>query len=206
MITIINYGSGNINAIVNTYKRLNIPYNIAENIQNLEKASKLILPGVGAFDNNMKQLNESGLRSALDDLVINKKIPILGICLGLQIMAKDSDEGIENGLGWIKGSVKKFNIENIESKPKIPHMGWNSIKIHSAPELFKGINPIVGFYFVHSYYLEVENADDIMTTTYYGGEFVSAIHYNNIYATQFHPEKSHSNGIKLLKNYADLKC
>ena len=206
MITIINYGSGNINAIANIYKRLKIPYNIADNIQTLEKASKLILPGVGAFDNNMKQLNESGIRNVLDDLVKSKKIPILGICLGLQIMANDSDEGIENGLGWIKGSVKKFNIEEIESKPKIPHMGWNSIKIHSTPELFRGINPIVGFYFVHSYYLEVENTDDIMTSTSYGGEFVSGIHHKNIYATQFHPEKSHSNGIRLLKNYAKLKC
>jgi len=206
VITIINYGSGNINAIANTYKRLKIPFNIADNIQTLEKASKLILPGVGAFDNNMKQLNESGLRDVLDDLVKNKKIPILGICLGLQIMAENSDEGIESGLGWVNGSVKKFNIENIESKPKIPHMGWNSIMIHSAPELFRGVNPEVGFYFVHSYHLEVEQADDIMTTTSYGGEFVSGIHHKNIYATQFHPEKSHSNGIRLLKNFAGIQC
>ena len=204
MITIINYGSGNINAITNTYKRLKVPFNIADNIQTLEKASKLILPGVGAFDNNMKQLNESGLRAVLDNLVKKKRIPILGICLGLQIMAENSDEGIESGLGWIKGSVKKFNIGKIKSKPKIPHMGWNSIMIHSAPELFTGINPKVGFYFVHSYHIEVEQTDDIMTTTLYGSEFVSGIKHKNIYATQFHPEKSHSNGIRLLKNFADI--
>lgn len=206
MITIVNYGSGNISAITNIYKRLNIAHKVVDDASSIKESKKLLLPGVGAFDYNMKKLNESGLREALDEMVLKKKIPVLGICLGLQIMAVSSEEGKLSGLGWIKGCVKKFDDKLITIKPKIPHMGWNSIKVKSAPELFKGIDVEKGFYFIHSYYIEVENKVDIMTTTNYGHEFVSAVHKDNIFATQFHPEKSHSNGIQLLKNFADISC
>lgn len=202
MITIVNYGSGNISAITNIYEKINIPYIVVNDASSIKQAKKLILPGVGAFDYNMNKLNESGLREALDEVVLTKKVPVLGICLGLQIMAESSEEGKFAGLGWIKGVVKKFDESYITAKPKIPHMGWNSIKVKAVPQLFNGVDEDKGFYFIHSYYIEVKNEEDIMTTTYYGEEFVSAIHNGNIYATQFHPEKSHTNGIQLLKNFA----
>ncbi len=206
MITIVNYGSGNIRAIGNVYDRLKIPYVVAENPGEIKKAKKLILPGVGSFDYNMDQLNRSGLRAALDEMVLEKKVPVLGICLGLQIMAEKSEEGNVKGLGWVSGTVKKFDEKLIPFKPKLPHMGWNSIKVYSAPELFNGVDIEKGFYFIHSYYVEAGNIEDVLTTTEYGREFVSGIHKDNIYAVQFHPEKSHSNGIQLLKNFAELLC
>jgi glutamine amidotransferase len=204
MITIVNYGSGNIRAICNVYERLKVPYVVAEDPNKIRKAEKFILPGVGSFDFNMTKLNRSGLTDALHEMVLGKNIPVLGICLGLQIMAESSEEGSLPGLGWIKGKVKKFDETKIVHKPKLPHMGWNSIFIKSVPELYEGVDTEKGFYFIHSYFIEVEDKENIMTTTTYGEEFVSAIHKENIYATQYHPEKSHSNGIQLLKNFANL--
>jgi len=204
MITIVNYGSGNISAITNIYIKLKIPFVVVQDALSIKQAKKLILPGVGAYDYNIKKLNESGLREALDEMVLKKKVPVLGICLGLQIMAESSEEGELSGLGWIKGTVKKFDENLITVKPKIPHMGWNSINVKAVPELFQGIDEEKGFYFIHTYYIDVVNKENIMATTYYGHEFVSAIYKENIYATQFHPEKSHSNGVQLLENFAKL--
>ena len=206
MIGIVNYGSGNIHAIANIYKNLNVDFRIIDKPNQIEEVDKLLLPGVGAFDYNMSKLNESGLKEALNEAVLNKKTPVLGICLGLQIMVEFSEEGSLQGLGWIKGQVKKFDKNVIQHKPKVPHMGWNSIEVKTAPYLFDGIDLEQGFYFIHSYYVEVESEDNILTSTHYGKEFTSGIYKENIYAVQFHPEKSHSNGIKLLKNFAELVC
>nr|WP_298994228.1 imidazole glycerol phosphate synthase subunit HisH [uncultured Polaribacter sp.] len=204
MITIVDYGSGNINAITNIYELLKIPFSIASKPSELEKAEKIILPGVGSFDYCMSKLNNSGLKEVLNKKVLQDKIPVLGICIGLHIMALDSEEGELSGLGWVKGNVKKFDEAKLIEKPKVPHMGWNSIKIEAVPELFKDINQDQGFYFIHSYYIDVLNEENIMTTTNYGHNFVSGITSENIYAVQFHPEKSHSNGMKLLKNFSKL--
>lgn len=206
MITIVDYGSGNIKAITNIYELLKIPYNIASNPKELEEAKKIVLPGVGSFDYCMSKLNNSGLKEVLNRKVLEEKVLVLGICIGLQIMADDSDEGKLPGLGWIKGHVKKFDESKLLHKPKTPHMGWNSIFVKTKPELFKDINYSQGFYFIHSYYIEVENSENIMTTTDYDGHFVSGINSANIFAVQFHPEKSHTNGMKLLKNFSDLRC
>ena len=206
MISIVNYGSGNLNAITNIYDQLKIDYRIAETVEEVLKAEKIILPGVGAFDYNMAKLNESGIKEALDIAVLEKKVPVLGICLGLQIMVDSSEEGSGPGLGWIKGTVKKFNKDLIPVKPKLPHMGWNSIEVKAREDLFKGVDVERGFYFIHNYYVDIEDKANTLTTTEYGFEFVSGIQKENIFAVQFHPEKSHSNGMRLLKNFAEISC
>ena len=204
MIGIVNYGSGNIQAIANIYSRLNIPTKIITEPSELHEADKLILPGVGAFDETMKQLIGSGLKEELDKLVLHEKKPILGICVGMQIMAESSEEGTLDGLGWIKGRVKKFDISWFKQKPYLPHMGWNTITPKIEHPIFLNLDPEQGFYFVHSYYFEFADDSNILATSDYGIEFSSAVYYNNIYGMQFHPEKSHTNGIQLLENFAKL--
>jgi len=204
MITIIDYGLGNIKAFVNLYKRLNIKTLVAHTAADLKDATKIILPGVGAFDYAMSQLNSSGMRDELDNQVIANKVPILGICVGMQILAKSSDEGKLPGLGWIDGEVKLFDSNSIPYKTRLPHMGWNSINPMKKNKLLEGICINYRFYFLHSYYFACNNSDDIIATTGYGVTYASAINHDNIFGTQFHPEKSHSNGIQLLHNFASL--
>jgi glutamine amidotransferase len=204
MIGIVNYGSGNIQAIANIYSRLNIPTKIITELSELHEADKLILPGVGAFDETMKQLIGSGLKEELNKLVLHEKKPILGICVGMQIMAESSEEGTLNGLGWIKGRVKKFDISWFKQKPYLPHMGWNTIASKIEHPIFLNLDAEQGFYFVHSYYYECADKSNVLATSDYGIEFSSAVYNNNIFGMQFHPEKSHSNGIQLLENFAKL--
>ena len=204
MITIIDYGVGNINAFVNVYKRVDVPVKIAKTAADLEGAEKLILPGVGHFDHAMSQLNQSGMRDKLDDLVLDKKIPVIGICVGMQMMANDSDEGVIEGLKWIDATVKKFDETKINQVTRLPHMGWNDVKpVQDAP-LFKGLENDAIFYFLHTYYFHCNHAENIMAVSEYGGEFTSATHHQNIYGIQFHPEKSHHYGEILLHNFAKL--
>ena len=204
MIGIIDYGSGNIQAIATIYKNLNISYQVITNLEELRKADKLVLPGVGAFDATMQQLIDSGLKEELNKLVLEEKVPVLGICVGLQVMGFESEEGELPGLGWIPGKVKKFDKSRIENKPKLPHMGWNEIKDNRSHPLFDGIDSDFGFYFVHSFYFECENEENILSTSKYGDEFTSSIFADHIIGTQFHPEKSHGNGVQLFKNFAEL--
>lgn len=204
MITIIDYGSGNISSIVNIYEKLNIPCIIANHPDQVIGAKKICLPGVGSFDETMSKLDEIGFRAALDKEVLGNKIPIIGICVGMQILSETSEEGILKGLGYIKGRVKKFDVTKLQSKPKLPHLGWNSIEIKRQTPLFENIDPQKGFYFLHSYLFECLDDNDILATTQYGYSFSSAINHDNIYGFQFHPEKSHSNGVNLLYNFAKL--
>jgi glutamine amidotransferase len=204
MITIIDYGLGNIRAFVNVYERLNIKTRIARCADDIKDVSKIILPGVGAFDHAMTQLNQSGMREELEKQVLINKIPVVGICVGMQMLAKSSDEGVLPGLGWIDAEVKLFDASKINYKTQLPHMGWNSISPVNSHSLMNGFNTESRFYFLHSYYFVCHNPEDVMSITEYGINYASAVNRENIFGIQFHPEKSHSNGIQLLHNFALL--
>jgi glutamine amidotransferase len=204
MIGIINYGSGNIQAIANIYNRNNTPFEIINEPKQIKSVDNLILPGVGAYDSAMKVLNSSGLRDALDEAVLSQKKPILGICVGMQILGEGSEEGECGGLGWIKGKVRKFDITKLVEKPFIPHMGWNNVTPALNHKIFENIDEYLGFYFVHSFFFEPTAEKNVLGRTFYGGNFASAVYSENIMGVQFHPEKSHSNGIKLLSNFAKI--
>ena len=204
MITIIDYGSGNISAIGNIYERLNIDYKIAKSPSEIIGAHKLFLPGVGAFDETMILLENSGFRKALDIEVLINKVPIIGICVGMQVLGGSSEEGKLPGLGYIKGHVKRLDENLFINKPSLPHMGWNNISLKRQSPLFENIDTEIGFYFLHSFYFGCDNHSDVLATTEYGQSFASAINHENVYGIQFHPEKSHNNGVSLLKNFANL--
>ncbi|EKT3956158.1 imidazole glycerol phosphate synthase subunit HisH [Flavobacterium psychrophilum] len=204
MITIIDYGVGNVFAFQNVYKRLNIPTKIAKTINDLQDAEKLILPGVGAFDYAMEQLNNSGMREKLDELVLVEKTPVIGICVGMQMMGNNSEEGKLEGLKWIDANIKKFDETTIHQRTKLPHMGWNDVVSRNNHPLFAGLDKDAVFYFLHSFYFECLNAEDSIATSDYGINFTSAAHHNNVYGIQFHPEKSHNYGEQLLHNFSKL--
>lgn len=203
MIGIIDYGVGNIKAFANIYKNLNIPFKIVKDISEFENITKLILPGVGSFDHAMISLQNSGMREKLDELVLEKETPVIGICVGMQMLAKSSEEGALNGLGWIDGIVKKFNKSKIKNAP-LPHMGWNNLKIEKENKIFENLEENPRYYFLHSYYFECENKEDVIATSTYGEKFDCMINHKNIYGIQCHPEKSHHNGMQLLKNFGEL--
>ena len=204
MIAIIDYGLGNISAFVNVYKRLDIPVVVAKTPDDLAYATKLILPGVGAFDYAMKLLQMSGFRQTLDHLVLNQKIPVLGICVGMQILANSSDEGILSGLGFIPGHVRAFKAMPKTAEIPLPHMGWNDITGVQGIKLLDGLESGARFYFLHSYCFECADQKSVAATTSYGIDFCSVAQLDNVYGVQFHPEKSHHFGANLLKNFANL--
>lgn len=204
MISIVDYGLGNLKAFANIYKRLNIPAEIVTTAEQLKNSEKIILPGVGAFDHAMERLNNSGLRDTLDDLVLNKKIPVLGICVGMQMLGNSSDEGKLSGLKWIDGEVKLFDVNSIKHTTRLPHMGWNDVEPTKLNPIMEGLDNNVIFYFLHSYYFSCNNPDDSIAVSDYGIRYTCAVNHNNIYGVQFHPEKSHNYGIQLLKNFANL--
>lgn len=203
-MTIIDYGLGNIRAFVNVYERLNIPVAVARKGADLPAATKLILPGVGSFDSAMSKLNNSGMRGPIEDLVLGRQVPIIGVCVGMQILAKRSDEGILAGLGWIDAEVRKFDRGCLGQKRQLPHMGWNDVTRRREEGLFYNLGSGARFYFLHSYYLVPHDEELVQAVTDYSGPFASAVYQRNVYGVQFHPEKSHQWGIQLLKNFAQL--
>ncbi|HMC56294.1 MAG TPA: imidazole glycerol phosphate synthase subunit HisH [Gemmatimonadaceae bacterium] len=202
MIALINYGSGNIQALANIYGRLNVPFLIASTPDELANADRLLLPGVGAFDQAMNELDRSGMRAALDRKVLQEKTPILGICVGMQLLANSSEEGSARGLGWIDGVVKKFDHASFHQATHLPHMGWNTVEPARENRLFDGVDFRAGYYFLHSYYFACADPADALAVTEYGDRFTCAVQRDNVYGVQFHPEKSHQAGIQLLKNFA----
>lgn len=202
MISIVNYGSGNIQAICNIYKRLNIPFQVTADPRELADSTKIILPGVGAFDQAMGELERSGLREALDKCVLHGGRPLLGICVGMQLLAKSSEEGDRPGLGWIDGTVRRFDLSKLTQRTRLPHMGWNTAVPVRDNRLFHKVDLETGFYFLHSYYFSCNESNDVLARTEYGDKYASVVNCGNIYGVQFHPEKSHHAGIQLLKNFA----
>ena len=204
MITIVDYGLGNIQALLNVYKRLNIPASAANNPQELGAATKLILPGVGAFDHAMRRLNESGMRETLDDLVLRRRVPVLGVCVGMQMLGRSSEEGELPGLGWIEGQVRRFHQTPTGESLPLPHMGWNDVRPVTQSALFDSLESDARFYFLHSFYFECDRAEDVAAVSSYGSDFSCAVSSSNINGVQFHPEKSHHFGTRLLKNFAEM--
>lgn len=199
MIAIIDYGLGNVFAFRNVYERLNVAVTMAHTPADIENAEKLILPGVGAFDHAMDRLNASGLRDSIEHFALVKKRPILGVCVGMQMLTEASEEGERPGLAWIPGAVRKFDGHAVA----LPHMGWNDVKALRHDDLFHEMGD-ARFYFLHSYYVQCRDEADALAEASYGSEFCCAISRANIFGVQFHPEKSHHWGVRLLKNFAEL--
>jgi len=202
MIAIIDYGMGNIASVFNMLKRIGYTDAVFTNDSAvIEKATKLILPGVGSFDNGMMNLEKHNLISVLNKKVIENNTPVLGICLGMQLLTKSSEEGRLNGLGWIDAETVKFNFP--DSDLKVPHMGWNYINIEKKSALTT-IGEKQKYYFVHSYYVKCNNPNNVLATCDYGGKFSCIINHDNVYGAQFHPEKSHKYGMNFLKKFIEL--
>lgn len=198
MITIVDYGLGNLGSVYNMMRKIGVSSLITSDIKAISKASKILLPGVGSFDSAMEKLTGSDLRAVLEEKAIGEKIPILGICLGMQLLTRGSEEGSIPGLGWIPAYTHKFP----HSELKVPHMGWNVVKPSNPSELTKGFEDDFRFYFVHSYYVKTDSRLNSILVTNYGIEFESGIQRDNIFGTQFHPEKSHRFGMHLFRNFA----
>ncbi len=204
MIIIIDYGMGNVGSILNMLKKVGAPAaKVSADPKDIEQADKLILPGVGAFDTGMQRLRETGLIGLLNEKVLKAKTPTLGVCLGMQLLTRVSEEGELPGLGWIDAETIRFRFDPRQSGLKIPHMGWNTVNIQREGTLFKEMYPAARFYFVHSFHVVSHEPADVLTTTEYGYDFVSAVQHGHIMGAQFHPEKSHKFGMKLYKNFVE---
>jgi|SRR4030095_8425999 len=202
-IVIIDYGMGNLRSVFNKFRRMGYSSEISSEPSVIKKADKLILPGVGHFAKGMKNLKEKGIIDILNDKVLDKKTPIFGICLGMQLFSEFSEEGDCEGLGWIKAKTVRFRI-NDKIKYKIPHIGWNTVDVVNKAGIDDFLNGEDFFYFVHSYYVQCTDTTDVWMTSWYESEFTSAVKKSNLFGTQFHPEKSHDSGFMLLKKFIEL--
>lgn len=200
MIAIIDYGCGNLGSIKNMLKKIGVDSLITNKLEEIKEATQIILPGVGSFDTGMRNLKELDLISVLEEKAMNEKVPFLGICLGMQLMTKSSEEGKESGLGWMDAQTKRFPVSK---ELKVPNMGWNEIQLKQKHSLFEGIeNP--RFYFVHSYFIKSNDEKDILAMANYGIDYTCSFAKENIMGVQFHPEKSHRYGMQLLTNFSKL--
>lgn len=203
MITIINYGLGNLGSVQNMLKRIGAPCKITSDLKEIEEAEKILLPGVGAFDSAIQKIDELNLRSVLVKKAKVDKIPFLGICLGMQLLTRNSEEGVLKGLDLVPAKTIKFKFDNTLNL-KIPHMGWNFVKQNTPSKLTEDFTPEHRFYFVHSYKVVCDDNTNSILKTNYGGDFDAAIQNENVFGTQFHPEKSHKYGMHLLTNFAKI--
>lgn len=201
MLVIVDYSAGNVGSIHNMLRRLNVPATISSDVAVIQAATALILPGVGAFDHGIRQLRRLGIESVLRCKVLQEKTPILGICLGMQLLTRGSEEGDLPGLGWIDAETRRFAPERFDQPRKVPHMGWNYVEPRTFPPLFTGTGPF-RYYFVHSYHVCCQDPADVLAVSEYGYPFTAAVCRGNMFGVQFHPEKSHRFGWELLANYA----
>lgn len=202
-IVIIDYSVGNLGSVKNMFKRIGVNALISGDAGVISKADKLILPGVGRFDYGMEQLTKLNLVDVIKEKVENDETPMLGICLGVQLLTEYSEEGHVAGLGFVKGKTVAFDKSELHANQKIPHMSWTSVKDYSSSKLFKDMYEDPRFYFVHSYHLQLQNSSDIMVKANYGYEFAAGVECGNVLGVQFHPEKSHKFGMKLLENFVN---
>jgi len=201
---IIDYKTGNLGSILNMFKKIGVEATVSSNVLDIERADKIILSGVGSFDSGIDNLKDAGLIPVLNEMVLVKKIPILGICLGMQLFSKKSEEGKLAGFNWINAETVRFKFDDRETNLKVPHMGWDTINTKRESPLLANMYQEARFYFVHSYHLICENQEDVIATTNHGYEFPSIVQKENIFGVQFHPEKSHKFGIKLFENFVNL--
>jgi glutamine amidotransferase len=204
MIHIVDYGLGNVQALLTMFKRLGLKATLSKNAEELIGANKIILPGVGAFDHAIKLLDQSGMRPVLETLVLKQKVPVLGICVGMQILATYSEEGLLPGLGWVPGKVRSFHSDERSANLPLPHMGWNDVKPKINTPIFAGLESDARFYFLHSYFFECDDPSHVAAVSSYGMDFGCSVSACNVYGVQFHPEKSHHFGSQLLKNFGEL--
>jgi glutamine amidotransferase len=205
MIAIVNYGVGNLGSILNMLKKVgNTDTLIASREEEIRAADKIILPGVGSFDAGMEKINGSGLLGALNEAVLKDRKPLLGICLGMQLLTKGSEEGRLQGIGWIDAYTQRFRFEGPNAALKVPHMGWNEVRPLRDSKLTEGIGQPARFYFVHSYYVRCAREEDALLSCHYGIDFTCAVQRGNIMGVQFHPEKSHKFGMQVLRNFAAI--
>jgi glutamine amidotransferase len=203
MIVIVDYGMGNLGSVLNMFNKVGAKAKISSDLDEISKASKILLPGVGSFDTAMERIEASGMREVLNQKALVEKIPVLGICLGMQLLTNCSEEGKLPGLGWINGKTLSFK-NRIEDYKRIPHMGWNVVNIKKNSKITLDYVEEVRFYFVHSFFVKVENFENVLMQTDYGVTFDSAIVKDNIFGAQFHPEKSHKFGMTFFKNFAKI--
>lgn len=204
MIVVIDYGMGNVGSVVNMLRKVGAETEASGDVDTVARATKLVLPGVGAFDAAMTRLRERDLVPVLNRRVLEEGVPILGICLGMQVMTESSEEGHEAGLGWFAGGTRRFRFDDQEPRLRVPHMGWNLVQPARPTPLFEGMYEEPRFYFVHSYHVTCRDDGDVMLTTEYGYRFVSGIRRGNIFGVQFHPEKSHKFGMHLVRRFAEI--
>ena len=202
VISIIDYGVCNLGSIRNMLRKLGFQSELVAAAAGLAEARKIILPGIGAFDHGVAALRERGLIEPLRGKALEEKVPLLGICLGMQLLGHGSEEGSSPGLGVIDGKCVKFRVD--ESGLRVPHMGWNEISSKRSDPILEGLGPGSRFYFTHSYYLKCDSSSDVLASTHYGLDFASAIQRGNVRGVQFHPEKSHRYGMALLRNFASI--
>jgi imidazole glycerol-phosphate synthase subunit HisH len=203
MIVIVDYGVGNLASMLNMFKKIGAAAVISSDEQAILSADKLILPGVGAFDTCAEKLTDSGLTRVLDRVALERKTPILGVCVGMQLLMDGSEEGSRPGLGWIKGQVIRFRQEKMPPGLKVPHMGWTDVVLAKPSPLFEGMYEEPRFYFVHSYHPDPADRSDVLVEADYGYRFTAGMEHENIRGVQFHPEKSHKFGMRLLENFVN---
>lgn len=202
MIVIVDYQMGNLGSILNMFRKLGIPAVISRDAAEIARADKLILPGVGAFDRGMTGLNQLGLVPVLNRKVLEERCPILGLCLGMHLMTRASEEGSLPGLNWIRADTRRFAFDPPQPGLRVPHMGWNTVRIDRPSPLVADYDEPPRYYFAHSYYVRCDDAANVIGTTTFGFDFVSIVGEGNVFGTQFHPEKSHKFGMRLLSNFA----